>query len=67
MDVIDEIQLHIKLSGIRKSWVARKIGISTRYLHAILSRKMKLTDDVLNALNQLWPQRDAIIFKRDKK
>lgn len=67
MDVIDEINFHIKNNGIRQAWVARKIGIHPTYLNAILCRRRELTEDVLNRLNQLWQERDAVVFKRDKK
>ena len=48
-----KIAEHIESKGIKKSWIARKIKMSTSHLHFILKGDRLLTDEKKEKINSL--------------
>ena len=49
MELKDLIERH----GIKQSWIATKLGISSAYLSLILNEKRRLTEKIENDFSQL--------------
>jgi len=43
-----ELREIIKENGIKQSWIANRLGISSAYLSMLLSRKRRLTEEMEN-------------------
>ena len=48
-----ELKEIIEKHGIKQSWVATKLGISTAYLSLILNKKRRLTEQLEDNFNLL--------------
>ena len=51
-EFIEKVKLRINQMGIKKSHVAKQIGITEVYLSYILNEKRRLTDDVKTKLQK---------------
>lgn len=52
-DIIDDFCEAIRSKGIKQKWIAQQMNLTEGYISSILKRRMKMTQDFRDKLNEL--------------